>query len=263
MNQLPTPRPVGRFVSLVVLLACAGSAAAQQPRTLSVLASNAIHEPLVTVAEEYKRQTGIDVRIRFETSTAIARLLAAGEVKDVDVLITTPAGIDQAVKDGKAAGGSRAVLGKVPVGVAIRRGARVPDVSSPDALKAAILAADAVLYSRGASGVYVEKLLRDLGVAEQVKARAVQTATGDEMLERLAAGRGHDIGFTQVSEIKRAEAHAAVQLVAPLPAAVQNYTPFDAAAMAASASPDAARAFVRALTTPAARKTLAASGWEF
>jgi molybdate transport system substrate-binding protein len=129
-------------------------------------------------------------------------------------------------------------------------------------MKSAILEADAVVYSEGASGVYIARMLKELGVAERLGAKAVQVPTGDAMIERLAGSRGNEIGFTQVSEIKRAEAQGGVVLVAPLPAAVQNYTSFDAVVLSRAAAPDAARAFVRALTTPAARRALVANGWE-
>ena len=234
-----------------------------QGSVISVVSTNAITGPLLALAESHRRETGTDVKVQFDTSPSIARRLASGDLAPVDVLIAATATVDQAIKDGRAIAGSRAAVGKVGVGVVIRRGARRPDISSADAVKASMLNADAIMYSQGTSGVYIEKLLQDLGIAGQVKAKTVQTATGDAMLERLAAGRGNEVGFTQVSEIMRAEAEGRVTLIGPLPAAIQYYTVFDAVVMTGSRAPDAARAFVRALTSPAARKVLAANAWEF
>lgn len=247
---------------LVVCTMMAPAASAQGGRpaaTVSVLATNAIIGPLTALAEDYKRQTGTEITLAFETSPNIARRLAAGELAGMDVIILAAAAAEQAVKDSKAVG--RVHVGRSGVGVAVRRGARRPDISSVDALKAALLQADRVLYTQGASGVYVEKLLQTLGIADELEGRSQQLTTGDAMLERLAAGTSNEIGFTQVSEIKRGEGLWTVSLVAPLPAAVQNYTSFDAIVMSGSRAAAAARAFVRALTTPAARQRLTDSGW--
>jgi len=225
---------------LVVCTMTAPAASAQGGRpaaTISVLATNAIIGPLTALAEDYKRQTGTEVTLAFETSPNIARRLAAGELAGMDVIILAAAAAEQAVKEGKALADGRVHVGRSGVGVA------------------------RVLYTQGASGVYVEKLLQTLGIAEQVKGRSQQLTTGDAMLERLAAGTSNEIGFTQVSEIKRGEGLWTVSLVAPLPAAVQNYTSFDAIVMSGSRAADAARAFVRALTTSAARQRLTDSGW--
>ena len=105
-------------------------------------------------------------------------------------------------------------------------------------------------------------MLRTIGVADQISAKVVQLPTGDDVMQRLGAARGNEIGFTMVSEIKLGESHGG-SLVGPLPAAVQTYTAYDAVVMSKSTAPDAARAFVRAITTPAARKVFADAGWEF
>jgi len=153
-------------------------------------------------------------------------------------------------------------VGKIGLGVAMSRNARRPDVSSVDALKASLLQADAVLYSRGASGLLIEKLLQDMGIADQLKAKTAQLATGGDVMQRLGKASGTEIGFTMVSEIKQGEAHGG-RLVGPLPPAAQTYTTYDAVVMSGARAPEAARAFVRAITTPAARQVFAAAGWEY
>jgi molybdate transport system substrate-binding protein len=240
---------------------------AQAPRpagTVSVLATNAIVGPLTAIAEEHKRQTGQQVNVEFDTSTSINRRFAAGTLTGVNVLVAANGTIDQAIQGGQALADTRVRLGKVGVGVAVRRGGQRPEVATVDGLKAAILKADAVVYSQGASGVYVQTMLQKLGLMEQLKNRAVQLATGADMIERVQKSRGNEIGMTQISEIVRAEEETkgAVVLVGPLPASIQNYTIFDAVVLSAP-TPEAARAFARRLAAPATQKLLAANGWEF
>jgi ABC-type molybdate transport system substrate-binding protein len=96
----------------------------------------------------------------------------------------------------------------------------------------------------------------------RTKGKVAQLPTGGDVMQRIGASHRTEIGFTMVSEIKLGEAHGG-KLVGPLPAAVRTYTAYDVIVMSAAHAPDAARAFVRAITTPAAKKVLAASGWEF
>lgn len=227
---------------------------------ISTLATLAIDAPLREIAEKFTRDSGHKVEVRLDTSPNISRRLAAGETPDVLIGLATT--VADAVKSGKAIANSRASVGRIGIGVAISRGGRKPDISSSATLKASLLQADAILYSQGASGLYVEQLLRTLGVADQIKAKAVRLATGGDVMKRLGEGRGTEIGFTMVSEIKQGESHGG-SLVGALPADLQNYTAFDAVVMSGARNPDAARAFIAALTTPAARQRLAALGWEF
>ena len=246
-----------RFVpALLIALAAAPLAAAE----LTTLSTNAIRGPLLALAEQFKTGSGDTVKIDFDTSTSIARRMAAGE--SADVLVSTTAAVAQAIKEGKAIADSRVYVGKMAIAAAIRPGARRPDLTNVETLKASILQADAILYSQGSSGVYILSMLRDLGIADQVKAKAVQLPTGADMLKRIAASSGNELGFTQLSEIKEHDGHG-ITLVGVLPAAVQSYTSFDAVVLSGARAPAAARAFVRSIAAPPARKLLTAAGWEF
>lgn len=227
---------------------------------LSTLASGAIQGPLEQIAKAFEQQSGQRVTIQFDTSQNIARRLAAGEAPDV--LIASAAGIDQAIQDGKAIAGTRAPVGKIGVGVAVPRGGRRPDLSSADTLKASILQADAVVFTLGASGVFVEKMLADMGIADRIRAKVVRVPTGAAVMARLGAARTNEIGFTMISEIKFGESPGA-SLVGPLPAAIQTMTAYDAVVMSSAGAPDAAHAFVRAIASPSAKQLLAAAGWTF
>jgi len=237
-------------------MATSSIASAQQVTTLATMA---IEGPLKALEKDFQHP-GQEVKVQFDTSPNITKRLAGGELPDV--LVAQASTVDQMIKDGKADASSRASIGKIAVGVAMSPHGRRPDVSSVEALKRSILAADAVVYSQGASGLLVEKVLSDMGIAEQIKGKVARLATGGDVMNRIGASHGNEIGFTMVSEIKLGESHGG-KLVGPLPAAIRTYTAYDVVVMSGARSPDAARAFVRSITGPGARKVLAASGWEF
>ena len=246
-----------RKILLVLLVATATSSDAIAQ--VNTLATMAIEGPLRTLEKEYQRP-GQAVQVVFDTSPNITKRLAGGEMPDV--LVAQASTVDQMIKEGKAIANTRAPIGKIAVGVAMSPHGRRPDISSVEALKQSLLKADAVVFSQGASGLLVEKMLRDMGIADQIKGKVAQLPTGGDVMQRIGASHATEIGFTMVSEIKLGEAHGG-RLVGPLPAAVRTYTAYDAIVMSSSRAPDASRAFVRAITTPAAKKVLAESGWEF
>ena len=246
-----------RYTICAILVAA--SVARVAAAELAVLATAAAQGP-VQALDKALQQPKQAAKVQFDTSPNIAKRLAAGETPDV--LIAQAATVDQLIKDGRALAATRTPVGRIGVGVGIGRGGRRPDISTVDALKAALLQADAVVYSRGASGLLVEQLLRKIGVAEQISSKVVQLPTGDDVMQRLGMAKGNQIGFTMVSEIKLGESHGG-SFVGPLPAAVQTYTAYDAVVMSGSTAPDAARAVVHAVAAPAARQVFAAAGWEF
>lgn len=225
---------------------------------ISTLATAAVEAPLHAVAAEFRQRTGRDVAVQVDTSPNIARRLANGET--ADVLIALAGTVDEVVAGGKAIADGRVALGKVGIGVAVSRGGRRPDVSTVEALKQALIQADLVLYSHGASGAHIEQMLQHMGVADRV--RTSKLATGGAVMERLGEGRGTEIGFTMVSEIRHGESHGG-SLVGPVPAALQRYMAYDAVVMSSATDPAAARAFVAAMAAPSARELLAKTGWEF
>lgn len=229
------------------------------PGDLSALATAAVQGSLLALDDELARH-GQEVDFRFDTSPNIAIRLRAGEVPDV--LIAQSATVEQAIADGTAIAETRATVGRIAVGVAVRRGGRSLDLSSVDALKASLLDADGVVITQGASGLYVDALLRDMGIAEAMTAKVERVAVTEDVIARVASSRANKIGFLMVSEIKRGERRG-VSLVGLVPAAVQRHTAYDAIVMSRSRAPEAARAFVRALTAPGGRRALAAYGWEF
>jgi len=224
---------------------------------LRVMSAGAVEPGLVRRIEQFTRASGHTVQVEFGTGPQLTARLAAGQTGDV--LIAPKAVMDQAVADRLVNVATRTTVGRVGVGIVVRSGAAAPDVSTADSLRTALLAADTVVYNRGSSGVYIERLLTQLGVANQIATKIVRVDNGDAVMQRLIAGKGNEFGFGAITEIRLFEPKGA-RLVAPLPDAVQNFTAYDAAVMASARAPEAAAEFVRFVTTAEARGVFAAVG---
>jgi molybdate transport system substrate-binding protein len=242
---------------LLVLALSALTGAVSQARAaeITVMSGAAVEAGLVIAAETFRKQTGNDVRIVFATTPEIRKRVAGGETPDV--VIAPPAALDDLVKSGKIDGTARVPVGRVGVGVVIREGAPKPDISTTDALKRAVLAADTVIYNRASSGLFVEGLLQRLGLAEQIEAKTKRYA-GTDMIEPLIKGKGNEIGFMPVAEILHFRDRG-LQLVGPLPDEIQNYASYAAQSVSKS---EAAMAFVHFLETPESKGIFAAAGIE-
>ena len=130
-----------QVICALVFTVAAGPLAAAE---LSTLATLAVQGPVEALEKAYQ-QPGQAIKVQFDTSPNITKRLTAGERPDV--LIAQASTVDQMIKEGRAIAATRAAIGKIGVGVAMGRGARRPDISTVDALKASLLQADAILYS--------------------------------------------------------------------------------------------------------------------
>jgi molybdate transport system substrate-binding protein len=241
-------------VLAIVVAIIAVSAAADD---LRVMSAGAVEPGLVKLIEQFKQETGHTVQVQFGSAPQLTTRLAAGQAGDV--LIAPTAVMDQAVTARNVHAPTRTAVGRVGVGVAVRRGASVPDVSTVDRLKSALLAADAVIFTRGSSGQYVERMLAKIGVADGIASKIVRADDGEGLIARLVEGKGNDIGLGAITEIRQFEPKG-VMLVAPLVDAVQNFTVYEAAVLTGARTPQSAARFVRFITTPEARTVLAAVG---
>ena len=244
-----------RVLVLAGFAALMGAISPARATQITVMSGAAVEAGLVIAVEAFRQQTGDNVQIVFATTPEISRRIGAGETPDV--VIATPAALDDLVKSGKIEGTARVPVGRVGIGVAIREGAPKPDVSTTDALKRAVLDADSVIYNRASSGLFVERLLQWLGLAEQIQGKTKRYA-GTDMIEPLIKGKGNEIGFMPVAEILHFR-NRGLQLAGPLPEDVQNYTSYAAQPASKSA---VAMAFVRFLETPESKGIFAAAGIE-
>ena len=241
---------------LLLSLVVVSAAAAAEVRVLS---AGAVEPGLAAFAQLVKRETGHELKVQYNTAPRIAQRLAAGEV--YDILISPPAAIAQAAQDGKVDAATRTAVGRVGAGVVVRAGAPAPDVASVDALRAAVLAADSLVYNTASTGLYLDRLFASMGIADAIKGKTTRYPDGAAVMEHVRTGKGSELGFGAITEIRMVEPKG-LRLVGPLPAAVQNYTSYDAVAMTGAADPAAARAVLALLGTPAGRAAFAAGGVE-
>jgi|SRR5436190_3930519 len=220
---------------------------------INVLSGAAVEPALLAAADLFRQRTGTIVTITFATTPDIRRLIGAGATPDV--VIAPPATLDELARPGKLDSAAQVALGRVGVGVVVRDGAPRPDVSTTEALKRALIESDSVVYNRASSGLYVEGLLRRLGLAERVAAKT-KRYIGTDMIEPLIHGQGQEIAFMPVVQILNWRGRG-LTLVGPLPADIQNYTTYAAAPAAGS---DGGLSFVRFLATSDAKAIFAGVG---
>jgi molybdate transport system substrate-binding protein len=226
---------------------------------IKVLTAGAFKPVVIALAPEFEQQTGHKLKVENDTAGALTKRISEGE--QFDVAILTPAALEQFVKSGKIADGSVQRLARVAIGVAIKTGAAAPDISSVAAFKKTLLDARAVAYidpaAGGSSGIYLSKLFEQMGIAAQIKPKAV-LVPGGLVAERVVNGEA-DIGIHQISEII---AVPGATLVGPIPAEIQNYTVYAGGVGTQPVDAAAARAFVQALSGERGKAILKAKGME-
>ena len=231
---------------------------------IKVLTAGAYKPVILALQPDFEAQTGHRLKIENDTAGALQRRVLGGEA--FDVLVITPAALAQLVQAGKVVDGSKNEgatrrLARVAIGVAVKNGAALPDISTVAAFQNALLAARAVAYidpaAGGSSGIYLSKLFETWGLADRIKARAV-LVPGGLVAERVVNGQA-DIAIHQISEIL---AVPGATLVGPIPAEIQNYTVYAGGVSATAAEPAAARALLDLLAGPAAATVLRSRGME-
>ena len=187
---------------------------------------------------------------------AIRARVARGEA--VDVVIVDADALDDMVRNGLIVASSRVALARSGIGIAVRAGARKPDISSVDALKRALLAATSVAYSASVSGDYlVKEVFPRLGIADQMKAKGRRIER--ERVGAVVARGEAEIGFQQLSELLPIQG---IEVVGPLPSDVQRITTFSAGIAVRAQHPETAKALIDFLASRAASDVVARSGME-
>jgi molybdate transport system substrate-binding protein len=237
-----------------LLLAHAAEAA-----EVRVMISGGLTAAFNALVPEFERSTGHKVLTAYgpsmgTTFNAIPVRLERGE--PADVLIMVGYALGDLIKNGKVIADSRVDLVKSPIGIAVKAGAPKPDISSADTVKRALLAAKSIAYSDSASGVYVStEMFGKLGIAEEMKGKA-KMIPATPVGEIVAKGEA-EIGFQQISELKPV---AGIDVVGPLPDPLQKITVFSAGIATVSKEPEAGKALIKFLASPAARDTIVKSG---
>jgi molybdate transport system substrate-binding protein len=224
--------------------------------TLKLISSMAARELLRDLADQYEAATGRHVATEAAGGVDVAKRIAAGEAADVVVLSDTA--IEKLIAEGKVLPGSRVDLVRSGVAIAVRDGAPRPDIGSEEAVKRAVLAARTLSFSTGPSGVYLEKLFARWGIFDAVKPRIIVPPPGTPVGSLVATG-GAELGFQQLSELMNLKG---IQVLGPLPPAIQTLTVFSAGIAAASTNPDDGRALLAFMSTPATAATKQRHGME-
>jgi molybdate transport system substrate-binding protein len=244
---------------LSMMLASLTLAHAAGAAEIKVLSAGAVEPGLRNFATVVRRETGHDLAIQFNTAPQIAKRLAAGEA--FDLLIAPPAALDQALKEGRIVGETRVPVGRVGAGIIVRAGNPLPNVADVDALKEAVAKADRVVYNTASTGLYLDRLFAKLGLLESLAPKTTRYPDGASVIEHIINGRGHEIGFGAITEIRMYEKKG-IAYVGPLPADVQNYTTYEAAVMTNASQADAARAVLKLMKTPAGMSAFVNGGVE-
>jgi molybdate transport system substrate-binding protein len=233
------------FFAKFIVAATIGINAAQAAE-VKVTAVNAVREAFLELASAFEKSSGHKVIMIWGGTEGLAKRISGGEVVDI-VIIAAPS-IDKLILEGKLVAGSRADIAKSGVGIAVRTGLPKPDISSAEAVKRAVLAANSVAYSSGPSGFYIADLLKKMGIADQIKDKVRQPPSGVQVGELVARGEA-DLGFQQISELLHVKG---IDYLGPLPPDIQNITVYAAGLHTAAPAPEAARALVKFLTAPEA-----------
>src|SRR5215471_8483977 len=249
-----TGKAAAAIVGVLIALALSRDIATQ-PAELRVLSSAAPRSVLNEMSPVFERMTGHKLVVEYAFSPDLKRRIEAGDPFDVAIL--PPDMADDLMGRYELVAGSRVDLGRTGLGVAVRKGASPPDVSTTDALRAAFLAAPTVSYADGGqSGVQFHAILARLGIAEAMKPKLRPYPGG--AVEAVARGDA-DLVVIGVSTIRSVPA---VTLVGWLPPGLQNYIAFTASIGAAARQPQAAQTLLDLLTSPTGTALFKAQGFE-
>src|SRR6478672_10871040 len=242
--------------TLVAALALLLSVLAAHTAELKVLSGNGAKAAVRELCAQFEQATGNKVTVHFEVNADLKKKIEAGEAFDVAVL--NPPVIEALIQAGKLVPGSRADIGRSGLGGALKIGAVKPDISSVEGFRRALIAAKAVAYpGKGASGVYFVSLLDRLGIRADMQGK-LKPMAAEDTVEVVARGEADMV----VVVATRITGVAGVDLVGPIPEALQTKIGFAAALSAGAKEPDAAKALIRFLSAPAAAATLKANGVE-
>ena len=228
---------------------------ATQAADIKVLSSNAVKSVLEELAPQFEKATQNRIVFTFDTAVALKGQIEKGAAFDLAVL--TDGGVDDLIKQGRISSAARMALARSGVGVAIKKGAPRPDISTTDAFKRTLLAAKSIGFvEQGASGIYLKGLFQRLGIADELKPKLKPVAA--EVGAGNAVAKGEvEFGLTQIAEILP---YAGAELLGPLPAEIQLNTDFAVGLSANANSPEDAKALLKFLATPAAVAVIKAKG---
>ncbi|MCI4592550.1 substrate-binding domain-containing protein [Sphingobium sp. BYY-5] len=228
---------------------------------LHVLTSGGFNIAFDALAKQYMAETGTRIVTGHgpsmgDTPQAIPARLARHE--DADVVILARSALDRLAVEGKVTPSTQVDLGLSKIAIAVKAGAPVPDISTPEALRDTLIAAKSVAWSDSASGVYIQTTMLDkLGIADQVRPKG-RMIPATPVGEIVASGQA-EIGFQQLSELKPVKG---IRIIGLLPDSLQKVTAFSGGIVAYSTRQQPARALLDYLSSSKADAVIRESGLE-
>lgn len=254
---MSTNRNALQAAALCAALALAGAA---QAADIHVIATGALKGAFARLAPAFEQASGHKLLIEWGPSYGSSADAIPTRIRNqepVDVLIMVAPALDQQLAGGKFIVASRADLAQSGVGVGVRKGAPRPDIGSTAALRQALLSAQSIGYSEGASGTYISTtLLKKLGIAEQVAGKT-RLVHGKELVGEVIARGEVEIGLQQISELRVVPG---VDYVGPLPAELQKISLISAVIARQAPQMAPAKELMAFLVSPAASAMFVQSG---
>jgi molybdate transport system substrate-binding protein len=229
-------------------------AAGTQYKELKVFGSRVTKVILGELGPQFEKATGFRPEVTADVAQVMKRRIEGGEAFDLAVLVDFQ--INDLIKSGKLLADTRADIMSSSIGVAVKRGAPKPDISTVDAFKQALLNAKSITYLKeGASTIHLRKVFNQLGITEAVTAKAVETQ-GEQVSEFVAEGKV-ELGLIVIPNIMSV---AGAEVVGPLPAAINSVIMFTAAVSAQTPNQQAARELIKLMKSPEAKPMIKAKG---
>lgn len=242
-------------VAASILTPAAGDAA-----EIRVFSANGMREVMHDLGPRFERATGHTLNVTFATVGVIVKRIQDGET--ADLIIAPRQGIERLVKDGKANGDAVTVLASSGIGLVVRKDAQKPDISTPEALKRALLAAKSVTYldpaAGGTTGAHFAKVLDRLGIADEIKGKTLFHPNAKAAGTMVASGEA-EIGVNLIQELMPLPG---IEIVGPLPGDLQLTLVFAATTMRDTKEFDASKSLISFLRTPDAASVIKAKGME-
>ncbi len=230
------------------------AASAAEIRVLSSIALKSVAEELFP---QFEKSTNHKVVVQFGLAARQKQKVESGE--PFDLIVVTPAMLDDLIKQGKVAADTRAIVARSGLALIIKAGARKPDIGTVDALKRTLLDAKSITYTKeGASGVLFAGVIQKLGIADALAAKTQYTSAGEEASANVVSGKA-ELGVLPVSEILPVKG---AELGGVFPGETQQYIVMAAGVSANAAEGAAARDLLKFLMAPSALHVLEAKGME-
>jgi molybdate transport system substrate-binding protein len=233
-----------------------------QAAEIKALITTAMDAAIVVLVPQFEKASGHKVTVSYDPSGGLARRLRGGEFADM-ILVASPE-LDKLIAEGKVTG-NRIDVSRTGIGIAVKKGAPKPDVSTPEALRRTLLAAKSIGHTAPAGGgitaLHLLRTFEKLGIAKEVAAKTKLAAGGPNgRVSTLIVNGEAEIAFQQVSELMT---NPEVEVIGMLPDELQQITINSAGLAAAAKEPDAARALIQHLTSPEAMVSYKKTGLAF